>query len=117
MVTQAKGVVQLRTLIYNLRIEGRLLRSYRQMECLRKAQGDHHFVYSFVHVLGMGLASPISLGAPEDDSFAHSEVLDTGPSGMLMGNLSTLSSLVSIHIHSYPSNTHVCAHTHTHTQY
>lgn len=88
------------------------------MGCLKKAQGDHHFGYSFVHSLGMGLVSPISLRAPEGDSFAHDEGLDTEPSRMLMGNLSTVSSLGSIHIHSYPSNTRVCActHTHTHTQ-
>lgn len=59
----------------------------------------------------MGLVSPISLGAPEGDSFAHREVLDTELSGMLMANLS----LVSIHIHSSPSNTHIHTHAHTYT--
>lgn len=83
------------------------------MGCLRRAQGDYHFVHSRVHVLGVGLVSPISLGAREGDSFAHTEVPDPGPSRMLMGNLSTLSSLGSIHMHSYPSNVGICAHAHT----
>lgn len=36
VVTQAKGMIQLRTFIYNLGMEGRLLRSWRQTGGLRR---------------------------------------------------------------------------------
>lgn len=62
MVTETKGVVQLRPLIYDLGMEQRLLRSWETHGYLRKTQGIC-FVWSFV-----GLCFPISLGAPKDES-------------------------------------------------
>lgn len=78
--------------------------------------GGYGFVHLHVHVLGVGLTSPISLGDPEGDSLAHSEVPDPGPRGMLMWNLSTLPSLGYIHLRSHPPTcVYVHARTHTYT--
>lgn len=60
VVTQAKGMIQFRTLIHNLGMEGRLLGSSRQMGGLRKAQRGHCFISSFIHVLGLSLIAPIT---------------------------------------------------------
>lgn len=120
MVTQAKGVVQLRTLIHNLGMEGRLVRSWGQQGPSVRPGGNHCFVHSFAHVLSGGPISPISLGAPDGNRFSHSEMPDPVPSRMLMVNLFILLSLGPIHIHSHPSNTSVCTHVHVymhmHTQ-
>lgn len=41
VVTQAKGMIQLRALIHDLAMEGRLLSGWRQTGELRKVQRDH----------------------------------------------------------------------------
>lgn len=104
MVTQAKCVVQLRTLIYNLEVEGMFLRSWGdKWGCLRVAQGDKWYL-----CLGPCRCFAISLGALANmgDSFAYSEMPEPDPTGnaarMPMARLSILSSLRLIHTHLNP---------------
>lgn len=60
VVTQAKGMIQLRTFIYNLGMEGivKALETNRRTE---EAQRDYWFVPSFIHILGVSFISSISL--------------------------------------------------------
>lgn len=74
--------------------------------------GGQCSVHSYVHGLGVGLVSLISLEAPK---CAHREVPDPEPSRARMGRCPQ-SSLGLIHVHSYPSNTGARAHARTHTQ-
>lgn len=63
MVTQAKGVVQLRTLVHNLGMEGRLLSSWETSGVPQGSPGGHSFVHSYPW-LGYRTSLPHHPGKP-----------------------------------------------------
>ena len=112
VVTQAKSMVQLRTLIHNLGMEKRLPRSWETSGgASGRSGGSQCFVHSYVHGLGVGLVFPISLEAPKG---AHREVSDPEPSKALMGSLPTLLSWADSCSFITLQHTCTCARTRTH---